>query len=156
MTFHGKKRPFVTLKWAQSADGYIDGHISTQYTQMICHKRRSEHQAIMVGKHTQEIDKPSLTTREWYGDNPKKYVAWDNVEKMLSQLYEEGVQTLLVEGGAILHQSFIDSGLWDECYVEYGDNILKGKVKAPILKDARLKESKIYMGRQIETYIRNE
>jgi diaminohydroxyphosphoribosylaminopyrimidine deaminase/5-amino-6-(5-phosphoribosylamino)uracil reductase len=46
MTFHGKQRPFVTLKWAESEDGFIDGHISNTYTQMVCHKRRAEHQAI--------------------------------------------------------------------------------------------------------------
>ena len=156
MTFHSNKRPFVTLKWAQSADGYIDGHISTPYTKMICHKRRAEHQAIMVGKHTQEVDNPSLTTREWYGDNPKKYVAWDTVENMLSRLYDEGIQTLLVEGGSKLHQSFIDSGLWDECYVETGDRIINGKVYAPTLKNARFVERTQYMEREIRKFVRNE
>ena len=74
MTFHGKQRPFVTLKWAESEDGFIDGHISNAYTQMVCHKRRAEHQAILVGRKTYEVDKPSLTVREWYGSSPKRYV----------------------------------------------------------------------------------
>jgi len=153
MTYHGKHRPFITLKWAQSADGFIDGHISTPFTQMVCHKRRAEHQAIMVGKRTQEIDNPGLNVREWYGDNPKKYVAWDTVERMIAQLYDDGIQTLLVEGGAKLHQSFIDSGLWDECYVETGDEAINGSVPAPILKNARLVERRTYMGREIMGYV---
>lgn len=169
MTFHGNGRPFVTLKWAQSADGFIDGHISTPYTQMICHKRRAEHQAILVGRHTYEIDKPGLNVREWYGKNPKKYVVSNdpnftvnegferligNVSSILDKLHEEGIQTLLVEGGSKLHQSFIDSGLWNECYVETGDEAIHGAVPAPVLKDAKLVERKTYMGRIIEKYVR--
>lgn len=179
MTFHAKHRPFVTLKWAQSADGFIDGHISTPYTQMVCHKRRAEHQAIMAGKKTIEIDHPSLTTREWYGPNPKKYVAASNhnlfldlslddnqdiygdaecisgdIQSMLNNMYNDGIQTLLVEGGARLHQSFIDSGLWDECYVETGSDAISGSIPAPILKGAILVEREEYMGRVIEKYMK--
>lgn len=168
MTFHGNKRPFVTLKWAQSADGFIDGHISTPYTQMVCHKRRAEHQAIIVGRQTYDIDQPGLGVREWYGKNPKKYVVSNdpefvpaedferlvgNVSAMLTTLYEEGIQTVLVEGGSKLHQSFIDSGLWDECFVEIGDEAIHGSVSAPILNNARLAERSSYMGRIIEKYI---
>lgn len=168
MTFHGKKRPFVTLKWAQSADGFIDGHISTPYTQMICHKRRAEHQAIIVGRQTYDVDQPGLNVREWYGNNPKKYVVSNdpefapnedferlvgNVNAMLTKLHEEGIQTVLVEGGAKLHQSFIDSGLWDECYVEVGDEAIQGNVSAPIIYNAKLAERTSYMGRIIEKYI---
>lgn len=170
MTYHGKRRPFVTLKWAQSANGFIDGHISTPYTQIICHKRRAEHQAIMVGRNTFTIDQPSLNTREWHGDNPKKYMVSNdpnftidpslgfkrimgNIPTMLSQLHDEGIQTLLVEGGSKLHQSFIDSGIWDECFVETGDTNINGTTPAPTLKNATLVERKEYMGRIIEKYI---
>lgn len=159
MTYHGKHRPFVTLKWAESADGYIDGHISNTYTQMLCHKRRAEHQAILVGRKTFEIDKPSLNVREWIGKSPKRYVASSqslslpegfhliqstSVDTILHQLYEDGIQTVLVEGGAELLQSFIDSGLWDECYVEKGTITLKGKVKAPVLSQELLTPSREY------------
>jgi len=146
MTFHGKHRPFVTLKWAESADGYIDGHISNELTQMICHKRRAEHQAILVGRRTFEIDSPSLNVREWHGHSPKKYVVssqelalpegfnlikTNSVKEILERLYEDGVQSVLVEGGAQLLQSFIDSNLWDECYVERGNEAICGMVRAP-------------------------
>lgn len=170
-TFHAKQRPFVTLKWAQSADGFIDGHISTPYTQMVCHKRRAEHQAILVGRRTFETDNPSLNTREWYGKDPKKYIVSNdpsfeinpdsgfrrlvgNIPAMLQQLHEDGIQTLLVEGGSKLHQSFIDSGLWDECYIETGNDAIHGSVSAPILKGAILVEREEYMGRVIEKYVK--
>ncbi len=171
MTFHGENRPFVTLKWAQSADGFIDGHISTTYTQMLCHKHRAEHQAILVGRRTFETDRPSLTTRDWYGKSPKKYVVSNapdfeipadsgferlvgDVSAMLQTLHAEGIQTLLVEGGSKLHQSFIDSGLWDECYVETGAEAINGSVHAPKLHDAVLAERKEYMGRVVEKFVR--
>ena len=169
MTYHAQQRPFVTLKWAESADGFIDGHISNAYTQMICHKRRAEHQAILVGRKTFEIDKPSLNVREWVGPSPKRYVVSSqpltlpegyhliqstSVDNILHQLYEEGIQTLLVEVGADVLQSFIDGGLWDECYVEKGTMILNGKVKAPVLSQAVLKAVNTDFGQRIEEYIK--
>lgn len=169
ITLHGKHRPFVTLKWAQSADGFIDGHISNVYTQMHGHKLRAEHQAILVGRKTFETDHPSLNTREWTGNSPRRYVVSSqlltlpegyhpiqstSVDNMLHQLYEEGVQTLLVEGGAQLHQSFIDRGLWDECYVETGTHPLHGKVKAPTLSDAQQEEVHTIFGHQLAKYVK--
>src|SRR5574344_222598 len=169
ITFHGKHRPYVTLKWAQSADGYIDGHISNVYTQMRCHQLRSTHQAILVGRCTYEKEHPLLNIREWIGNNPQRYVAssqsislpegyqlfnTNDISKMLDMLYEQGIQTLLVEGGAKLHQSFIDSGLWDECCVEYGVETIHGKVVAPILKNAVLKDTNISYEHRIDTYVK--
>ncbi len=168
MTYHGQQRPFVTLKWAESEDGFIDGHISNTYTQMICHKRRAEHQAILVGRKTFEVDNPSLNVREWFGSSPKRYVAssqlltlpegyhmiqTNNVAGILKRLYEDGIQTVLVEGGADLLQSFIDSGLWDECYIEKGALTLHGKVKAPVLSNAVLKRVNTDFGQRIEEYV---
>ncbi len=171
MTYHGKKRPYITLKWAESADGYIDGKISNTYTQMLCHKRRAEHQAILVGRKTFEIDKPSLTTREWVGNSPKRYVASSqslalpegfqliqstSVDNILNQLYEDGIQTLLVEGGAQLLQSFIDSGVWDECYVEKGAIDIHGQVKAPRLKEACLEVEDTCFGQKVMRYLKQQ
>lgn len=171
-TFHSKHRPYITLKWAQSANGYIDGHISNRYTQMLCHKRRAEHQAIMVGRRTWESDHPSLNTRSWYGPDPKIYVATRNphydtgrptatacqfpTEGGLTKLYDDGIQTLLVEGGAQLHQSFLDAGLWDECFVEVGPTPINGKVAAPILKDATLVNTQKLFDRTILHYRIND
>jgi len=169
MTYHAQQRPFVTLKWAESADGFIDGHISNAYTQMICHKRRAEHQAILIGRKTFEVDHPSLNVREWIGKSPKRYVASSqalklpegfhliqstSVDTILHQLYEDGIQTVLVEGGSELLQSFIDSGVWDECYVEKGTMMLDGRVKAPVLTHAVLKDVSIEFGERIERYVK--
>ena len=171
ITYHAQHRPFITLKWAESADGFMDGHISNVYTQMLCHKRRAEHQAILVGRKTFEVDHPSLTTREWVGSSPKRYVVSSqllslpegfqliqstSVDNILKQLYEDGIQTLLVEGGAELLQSFIDSGMWDECYVEKGTACIRGAVKAPVLKEACLVDEDTCFGHKVMHYSKQQ
>jgi len=79
ITFHQLHRPFVTLKWAQSEDGFMDAErgesekpvqFSTTFTQTLVHQLRAMHQAIMVGTKTVLMDNPTLTTRLWEGPNP--------------------------------------------------------------------------------------
>ena len=167
-TFHEKHRPFITLKWAQSSDGYIDGHISNKYTQMLCHKRRTEHQAILIGRRTYELDNPSLNVREWYGSSPKRYVVsskplslphgfnliqTNSIADILSHLHNEGIQSVLIEGGSKLLQSFIDSQQWDECYVEHGNTAINGSVHAPTLPQNIIPIEEVsYMGNTIFSY----
>lgn len=55
-------------------------------------------------------------------------------QQIIAYLYNKQIQSVLVEGGAILLQQFIDSGLWDEVIVYKGDVRLQGGVKAPVLK----------------------
>ncbi len=85
ITFHEKKRPYIILKWAQSADGFIDivrqketaigpHWISGPYEQMLVHKWRSEEMAILVGTNTVEKDNPALNVRDWAGDSPQRFV----------------------------------------------------------------------------------
>jgi len=74
-TFHEKKRPFIILKWAQSADGFMDRdfkpvQISNSLSKQWVHQMRSEEHAILVGKNTALHDNPSLTVREIEGRNP--------------------------------------------------------------------------------------
>ena len=70
-TAHSLKRPFVLLKWAQSADGFIAGDngtpviLSNPFTQMLMHRERAYYDAIMVGTNTVINDNPSLTCRLW-------------------------------------------------------------------------------------------
>ena len=72
--------PYVHLKWAESADGYIapsDGRpvqISDSLHQMQVHKQRSEVDAILVGFNTVITDNPALTVRHWVGRNPERVV----------------------------------------------------------------------------------
>ncbi len=88
-TYHLRKRPYVTLKWAESADHFIDTarplpgrpggsgqatRISTPLTQMLAHKLRAENQAILVGRRTVLLDNPALTLRHWPGSNPLRCI----------------------------------------------------------------------------------
>ena len=77
-TFHNKKRPYIILKWAESLDGFIAPltkvkkepvWITNDYSRQLVHKWRSEEQAILVGTNTIIDDNPSLTTRDWTGNN---------------------------------------------------------------------------------------
>lgn len=82
VTFNTQQRPYITLKWAESADGFIDINreegqpvvLSTPIILMYVHKQRAEHHAILVGRRTALLDNPSLTTRNWYGKNPVRLV----------------------------------------------------------------------------------
>lgn len=78
---HGidQRRPYVILKWARSADGFLDDHgrtarISSAETDVLVHRWRSEEQAIMVGSRTVINDDPSLTVRHVEGRNPLRVV----------------------------------------------------------------------------------
>ena len=172
MTQHTQHRPYITLKWAESAAGFIDRyrqsradgepvHFSTPWTQMLVHRLRATHEAILVGRRTWELDQPSLTTRYWPGRSPERVVLQSQThpltppykggEQLLLTIQEcvttsqihsaplpcregqggESFQSLLVEGGAQTLQSFIDADLWDEAYIERSPLCLGGGVKAP-------------------------
>lgn len=83
-TFHEQKRPYVILKWAQTADGFIskwpvpanrsENQITGAESQMLVHLWRSQEQAIMVGTNTVLADDPQLTTRLVNGRNPVRVV----------------------------------------------------------------------------------
>lgn len=181
-SFHNQQRPYIILKWAQSADGYIAPlakekqepvWISNSYARQLTHKWRSEEQAVLVGTQTVLDDNPKLDTRDWAGSNPLRLVvdrtgkistnyfvkdgkvptivftAEENKEtdnqvvyqncifdsslpkQITTQLFENQVQSVIIEGGSKTLQLFIDSGLWDEARVfESGLNLGTG-VKAP-------------------------
>ena len=84
-TFHEKKRPYITLKFAQSADGYLDilrseDHkpeptwITGKPERILVHKWRATEQAILVGAGTLRADNPRLNVREWKGNDPLKLI----------------------------------------------------------------------------------
>ena len=92
-TYHEKKRPYIILKWAQTADGFIDKvasekkspkgvRITDEVCQKLVHQWRAEEQAILVGTTTAVNDNPSLTTRLVAGKNPLR-IAWDLHNKIL-------------------------------------------------------------------------
>jgi diaminohydroxyphosphoribosylaminopyrimidine deaminase/5-amino-6-(5-phosphoribosylamino)uracil reductase len=161
--FHKKQAPFITLKWAETADGYIAGPdfqqlaISNAISNRWVHRLRATHAAIMVGYHTALHDDPALTTRYWPGQNALRIVIDKQLqlpqtlrllndglptlvlnrceqkkignleyhllnaeESVMTQvmrlLYQKNILSLLVEGGAILLQSCLDEGCWQEAF----------------------------------------
>lgn len=72
-------RPFVILKYAKSADGFIGKAgeqvwLTNAVTKRLVHKWRSEVDAIMVGTNTAAVDNPQLTNRLYFGSSPLRIV----------------------------------------------------------------------------------
>lgn len=145
LTAHRLGRPWIQLKWAQSADGFMaaidkDGRpypvqFSTPVSSVWMHRRRSMVDAIMVGKNTLEIDKPRLDCRHWPGHAPRRVEPRHDLENQMHELYKEGVTSLMVEGGPTLLQSFIDLGLYDDVRIEIAEKKLGAGLKAPNIKN---------------------
>ena len=180
-TFHEKQRPFIILKWAETANRKIGADsnerllISNEYSNRLVHKWRNVEAAILVGTTTALLDNPTLTNRLWHGKSPVRLVIdkWlklpnnlhlfdkqqttivfnfikqesqenltfyllheaDNlIEQMLKVCYQLNIQSVLVEGGPKLLQSFIDIGLWDEARVIRNEELIINEgLNAPVL-----------------------
>ncbi len=202
-TFHIQQRPYIILKWAETADGFIAPLagaeeprllISNEYSNRIVHQWRSEEAAILVGINTALLDDPALTTRLWPGKSPVRLVLDMNlrlpntlkifdgivrtivfnaemqeekenllyyklendknvVAQLMKVLYQLKIQSVLVEGGAKLLQSFTDAGLWDEARVIKNEElIINNGLNSPILSVAnKVSEQKILRDK-IEIY----
>ncbi len=80
MVYQELRRPYIVLKWAETADGYIAKEnldskwISNTYSRQLSHRWRSEEDAVRVGTRTAVHDNPQLTVREWQGRNPLRIV----------------------------------------------------------------------------------
>ena len=197
-TFHQQKRPYIILKWAESADKKMgrDGEkvlISNEYSNRLVHKWRSEEASILVGTNTALNDDPSLTTRLWTGNNPVRIVIdmnlrlpsslkifnretktiifnkhkneeagnlifykienENNIPQLLKALYELKIQSVIIEGGAQLLQSFIDAGLWDEGREICNEKlIINNGINSPYLKNAVLQEQEKYFSDTINYF----
>ena len=124
------------------------------------HRLRTQVDAIMVGTNTALLDNPSLSVRHWAGPAPiriyidrKKRIpqthhlldgkqeTWcletSDLSEILSQLYQRKVNTLLVEGGTQLINTFIAADLWDEIEQEQTPIRLSDGVKAPDTEPVR-------------------
>ena len=204
-TFHRKNRPYIILKWAESADGFISPKnkteqkpvwISNEYSRQLAHKWRSEEQAILVGTQTIIDDNPSLTVRDWVGKNPIRVVidkenaidlssnVFDNqaktivfsnkevtsnsdkiqtikidfdtnsTQEIVKKLYNNNIQSSIIEGGRKTLQSFIDANLWDEARIFIGEINLKEGTKAPELN--RKINSKVVLKKDTLLLYRND
>lgn len=80
-TFMEKQRPYIILKWAQTADGFIAREnldskwISNTHSRQLVHKWRAEEDAVLVGATTALHDNPQLNVRDWSGRNPVRIVS---------------------------------------------------------------------------------
>jgi diaminohydroxyphosphoribosylaminopyrimidine deaminase / 5-amino-6-(5-phosphoribosylamino)uracil reductase len=195
-TFIEKKRPYIMLKWAESADGFIAKpnyeavQISNLLSSRFVHKMRSEEDAILVGTNTARYDNPTLNTRFWTGKNairvvidkelslPQNLHLFDgsqtticfnySIEKQIGsnafikmpqnasleefiveELYQRKIQSVIIEGGTILLQSFIDLGLYDEAVILksktlLGEGITAPKIDKNIVSREHLGDNEIY------------
>jgi len=200
------KRPYVILKWAQTADGFIDLErepgdqegprwISNELSRTLVNKWRSEESAIMVGTNTVLTDNPRLNVRRWTGGNPVRItldrrgrlsdnahmldgaqdtIVFTGVERnysgrirtvradpsyelvdVMEELFDQQITSVLVEGGAILHNAFLASGLWDEARVFTAPDCFGAGVRAPQLKNAVFDGKEEIMGDTL-TYFKRQ
>jgi diaminohydroxyphosphoribosylaminopyrimidine deaminase/5-amino-6-(5-phosphoribosylamino)uracil reductase len=162
-TYHREHRPYMILKWAQTANGFIDDHfkplqISNEQTQMFSHQLRAEEDAILVGHTTFDRDQPQLTVRHWHGPNPKRIVLTHDrpITQLMDDLYQHGIQSLIVEGGRQTHQSFIEAGLWDEIRVETAPITVSDGTPAPKLPaEVKVLSQQVYGPNMIVTYTKD-
>lgn len=139
------KIPFITLKWAQSADGFMasiteDGvpepvKFSSPVSSVWVHRLRASNDAILVGGNTERIDRPQLNTRLWGGNSPKKYVAHYDMAllPLLEQMRKEGITSLIVEGGPTLLAEFIKNNWYNEIRIEVSPMILGKGLPPPAI-----------------------
>lgn len=159
-TYHREHRPYIILKWAQTANGFIDENgkalqISTEQTQMLSHQLRAEEDAILVGHTTDVREHPQLTVRHWHGPNPQRIVLTHDrpLPQLMDDLYQHGIQSLIVEGGRQTHESFIEAGFWDEIRVETAPITVTGGTPAPKLPaEVQVMSKKDYDGNTITSY----
>jgi len=199
-TFHIKHRPYIILKWAETADGKIAGngtdrlYISNEQTNRLVHKWRSEEASILVGTNTALLDDPELTTRNWNGPSPVRSVVdlelklplslrvfndkqrtiifntikhdeQENliyyqltedvnlVHQIVNALYQMKIQSVIVEGGARLLQSFIDEGMWDEVRIIKNEElIINNGLSAPELLNRNAEQEIKILSDSIKIY----
>lgn len=132
-TCHKEKRPYITLKWAQSADGYMDtlrsasegkapAQFSNEGNALRVHRLRALNDAILVGCRTAMLDNPSLTTRLWPGHNPLRLVIDRRGELGRElRLFDKTTKTVLFTE---VFRDFDDSDMIEQVGVDFGNDIL--------------------------------
>lgn len=160
-TFHRLHRPYIILKWAQTANGFIDDNgqamaVSTPFTRMLSHKLRAEEDAILVGRVTDEREHPQLNVRYWAGPSPRRLVIDRQHPLNLESLYHHNIQSLIVEGGRKTLESFLVQDLWDEIRVETNHLLtVGGGTRAPQMPaTACVMSCRQYDGNSIQTFRR--
>ena len=156
--------------------------ITNSYSRQLVHKWRSEEQAILVGTQTVVTDNPKLDVRNWTGKNPVRIVLdqnkripkessiFDNAAKtllitkeiidfnenlavnMVKYLHDNNLQSVIIEGGRHVLQTFIDANLWDEARIFKGSVFLYNGTKAPLLNKTKWKEKNTIQNDELLIY----
>ena len=163
---------FISPKEKKNKEPYW---ISNKKSRILSHKWRAHENAILIGAQTLRVDNSKLNTRNWYGNNCIPYVLsenWSreenkifnndcsfkildktiidfdkNIAKQICKiLYENKIQSLIVEGGTKTINNFLDSKIWDEIRIFKSNKKLAKGIKAP----------KINLKRKIKTQIDND
>lgn len=130
-TWVAKRRPFVVLKLALTLDGHVfvpgtERWISGPDARRRVHELRAEMDAVAVGAGTARVDEPQLTARDvGAARQPRRLVFGHGafgdlevrsgpLEEELRALADDGVQSLLLEGGPTIARSFLEAGLVDK------------------------------------------
>jgi diaminohydroxyphosphoribosylaminopyrimidine deaminase/5-amino-6-(5-phosphoribosylamino)uracil reductase len=175
LTFHEKKRPYLILKWAETADGFIarqDGTskwISGPESRKLVHQWRAEEQAILVGTRTALADNPALTVRDAVGKNPLRIVVdRENILPIDLQLWNQEAKTLCftnkirqpygAEEVIVIDKENILSQILNNLYerniisviIEGGADTINRLVEAELWDEARIFKSKNEFGTGIE------
>ena len=97
-----KRRPYIILKWAQTADGFFAPGGNSQLwitgaeSRKLVHQWRSEEDAILIGKNTAKIDNPQLNVRYGAGKSPKRVVVDRRLELASNlNIFDQSVETLV-------------------------------------------------------------
>lgn len=154
---HEKRRPYVTLKWAQTADGYIDERrksgnplvISTPLTKQLVHQQRAENMAIMVGTRTVLMDNPRLLTTHWSGRNPIR-VTMDR-HRILSpdyNIFSSDSETIVYHDNTDWKTMLTDlaSRNIHSVLVEGGATLLNSIIASQVYDEVHIEISNEYMG----------
>lgn len=158
-----QQTPYLILKWAQTADGFIapgnreQKWISNLYSKQRVHQWRSEEDAVLVGTHTAHVDNPRLNVRDWSGRNPWRVVIDRSLQLPKNLHVFDGTQPTLVyncvraeESANLIHvkvnkQEFLDQMLSDlqarqirSVMVEGGAQTLRAFIDAGRWHEARI------------------
>tara|TARA_B110000003_G_scaffold88617_1_gene90661 strand:- start:249 stop:1271 length:1023 start_codon:yes stop_codon:yes gene_type:complete len=119
------KRPYIILKWAETADGFIAPKqkninepywISNTKSRKLVHKWRSEEQAILVGAKTIREDNPRLTTRDWEGKNCDIYILSKKDFQKNYQIFNQDSKVTILNSEEIDFEKNVTRQICDKFY----------------------------------------